>query len=211
MAEKHKIKFCIWDVGGVIYPYTLKFVHEFMKSRSEDMDLFNENNGAVGFDYDPFMLGKVNFDLMCKQLCRYCAVKFLPGICQQIDLAFRDGIGEFYEPTRRLMETMHEKGIKNGVLSNALPNLKDTADAFGLIDDDYVFCSFELGLLKPDLKIYEAVRDKLDCEFDEILFIDDKPANVAAAKSLGIQALVFDEENIEKEVMKIVSLKVKNK
>ena len=31
MAGKLKIKYCIWDVGGVIYPYTLKFVNEFMK------------------------------------------------------------------------------------------------------------------------------------------------------------------------------------
>ena len=37
MAGKLKIKYCIWDVGGVIYPYTLKFVNEFMKSRTEDM------------------------------------------------------------------------------------------------------------------------------------------------------------------------------
>lgn len=44
MAGKLKIKYCIWDVGGVIYPYTLKFVNEFMKSRTEDMAAFNENN-----------------------------------------------------------------------------------------------------------------------------------------------------------------------
>ena len=101
MAGKLKIKYCIWDVGGVIYPYTLKFVNEFMKSRTEDMAAFNENNGAVGFDYDAFMLGKVSFETLCRQLCKYCAVKFQPGIDAQINLAFRDGIGEFRETTRR--------------------------------------------------------------------------------------------------------------
>jgi len=69
MAGKLKIKYCIWDVGGVIYPYTLKFVNEFMKSRTEDMAAFNENNGAVGFDYDAFMLGKVSL----KRFAASCA------------------------------------------------------------------------------------------------------------------------------------------
>lgn len=109
MAGKLKIKYCIWDVGGVIYPYTLKFVNEFMKSRTEDMAAFNENNGAVGFDYDAFMLGKVSFETLCRQLCKYCAVKFQPGIDAQINLAFRDGIGEFRETTRRLMEQMKKR------------------------------------------------------------------------------------------------------
>ena len=105
------------------------------------MAVFNENNGAVGFDYDAFMLGKVSFETLCRQLCKYCAVKFQPGIDAQINLAFRDGIGEFRKTTHRLMEQMKKKGIVNGILSNALPNLKDTADAFGLIDENRIFCS----------------------------------------------------------------------
>ena len=204
MAGKLKIKYCIWDVGGVIYPYTLKFVNEFMKSRTEDMAAFNENNGAVGFDYDAFMLGQVSFETLCRQLCKYCAVKFQPGIDAQINLAFRDGIGEFRETTRRLMEQMKKKGIVNGILSNALPNLKDTADAFGLIDENRIFCSFDLGLLKPDPRIYESMREKLGCAFGEILFIDDKPANVEAAKALGINALVFNDGTAEKDVSRLM-------
>ncbi len=168
------------------------------------MAAFNENNGAVGFDYDAFMLGKVSFETLCRQLCKYCAVKFQPGIDAQINLAFRDGIGEFRETTRRLMEQMKKKGIVNGILSNALPNLKDTADAFGLIDENRIFCSFDLGLLKPDPRIYESMREKLGCAFGEILFIDDKPANVEAAKALGINALVFNDGTAEKDVSRLM-------
>ena len=52
--------------------------------------------------------------------------------------------------------------------------------------------------MKPDPRIYEVVREKLGCAFGEILFIDDKPANVEAAKALGINALVFNDETAEK-------------
>ena len=211
MVGKSKIKFCIWDVGGVIYSYSLKFLNEFMKSRTEDMELFNANNGAIGFDYDNFMRGKVSFETLCKQLCKYCGVKYQSGIDTQINLAFRDGIGEFKEVTHQLMEKMKDAGIENGLLSNAFPNLKDTADMFGLINQDYVFCSFDLGMLKPDVRIFEAVKEKLGCAYEEILFVDDKPANVAAAKSLGINALLFDEEKIEKDIYKLLGWKKKAK
>ena len=99
---------------------------------------------------------------------------------------------------------MKKKGIVNGILSNALPNLKDTADAFGLIDENCIFCSFDLGLLKPDPRIYETVREKLGCAFGEILFIGDKPANVEAAQALGINALVFNDGTAEKDVSRLM-------
>lgn len=102
------------------------------------------------------------------------------------------------------MEQMKKKGIVNGILSNALPNLKDTADAFGLINENRIFCSFDLGLLKPDPRIYESMREKLGCAFGEILFIDDKPANVEAAQALGINALVFNDGTAEKDVSRLM-------
>ena len=63
---------------------------------------------------------------------------------------------------------------------------------------------FDLGLLKPDPRIYESMREKLGCAFGEILFIDDKPANVEAAKALGINALVFNDGTAEKDVSRLM-------
>lgn len=85
MAGKLKIKYCIWDVGGVIYPYTLKFVNEFMKSRTEDMAAFNENNGAVGFDYDAFVFEENGI-----------LPAGLPGLLEQIAAAAAGTVREMF-------------------------------------------------------------------------------------------------------------------
>ncbi len=52
-----------------------------------------------------------------------------------------------------------------------------------------VFLSYEMGLMKPDLKIYQDVLQQAGIEANETLFLDDNPYNIAAAASLGIHAI----------------------
>lgn len=48
------------------------------------------------------------------------------------------------------------------------------------------YVSFELGMMKPDLAIYQHVLDDTGLQPPEILFVDDNEANCAAARSVGI-------------------------
>jgi len=56
---------------------------------------------------------------------------------------------------------------------------------------DHSFLSNEMGLIKPDPKIYQAVSDKLGIPFKEMIFIDDKEENIKAAEHLGITGIVI--------------------
>jgi len=63
---------------------------------------------------------------------------------------------------------------------------------FGLLDDfDAFFSSCYLGLRKPDRKIYQVALDVLQRDPEEVVFIDDREENVAAAASLGIHAIRY--------------------
>ncbi len=53
---------------------------------------------------------------------------------------------------------------------------------------DRCYASHEIGLLKPDPKVYEYVISDLSCEPAEVLFFDDTKKNVDAAEALGIRA-----------------------
>jgi putative hydrolase of the HAD superfamily len=48
-----------------------------------------------------------------------------------------------------------------------------------------------LGLRKPDAAIYNRALDILCRPAGRILFIDDRPENVAGATGVGIQGIVF--------------------
>ena len=53
---------------------------------------------------------------------------------------------------------------------------------------DFRFLSFELGLVKPDLAIFEAVADRLPVSRERILYFDDVALNADAARSFGFRS-----------------------
>jgi putative hydrolase of the HAD superfamily len=56
---------------------------------------------------------------------------------------------------------------------------------------DHEFYSCELGVHKPDPNYFTTLLDSLRAKPDEILFVDDNEANVAAAVSVGIRSELF--------------------
>jgi HAD superfamily hydrolase (TIGR01509 family) len=50
---------------------------------------------------------------------------------------------------------------------------------------DFRFLSFELGMVKPDREIFEAVAGRLPAAPAQVLFLDDNAANIEAAAATG--------------------------
>lgn len=81
---------------------------------------------------------------------------------------------------------------RTGVISNAWPDLrqdlaeKKAEDAF-----DVVVISAEVGVMKPDPRIYHIALDKAGVTAQEAAFVDDTPANVEAARMLGMHGILF--------------------
>lgn len=56
---------------------------------------------------------------------------------------------------------------------------------------DHLVLSYEVGLAKPDHRIYHEVVNKSGRRPESCLFIDDLKANVEAARAVGMQAIQF--------------------
>ncbi|MFM5878460.1 HAD family hydrolase [Aeromonas sanarellii] len=54
--------------------------------------------------------------------------------------------------------------------------------------------SARVRMMKPEPDIYRYLLVSFDLQAEECLFIDDSPANVAAAEALGLRGLVFTDE-----------------
>ena len=63
------------------------------------------------------------------------------------------------------------------------------APAIGLLED--VLVSGREGVAKPDAAIYALLIERYGLEPAHTVFIDDSPANVAAARALGLLGIVF--------------------
>jgi epoxide hydrolase-like predicted phosphatase len=56
---------------------------------------------------------------------------------------------------------------------------------------DVIIASAEVGLMKPDPGIYRLALERLGVHASEAVFVDDMPANVDAARAVGMHALRF--------------------
>lgn len=88
----------------------------------------------------------------------------------------------------------YEKSLKDkcyiGIFSNLTIFDKERLDKqVDLSKYDYVFLSFEMGLRKPEAKIYKYVQEHVPFAPEDILFIDDKKINVDNASKAGWDTL----------------------
>lgn len=92
-----------------------------------------------------------------------------------------------------LVGQLKEQQIPIALLSNIDEHLSKLIRDFGLYDlFEPCLLSCEIGIEKPDLKAYELLLTKLNLPAKEIMFIDDKPENIEAAKTIGLDALLFE-------------------
>ena len=81
---------------------------------------------------------------------------------------------------------------KVGLISNAWSGLRAfiSGQKFGDVFDEMII-SAEVGLMKPDPRIYHLALDKLGVQPGESVFLDDVLVNVEAARSVGMSAIQF--------------------
>jgi putative hydrolase of the HAD superfamily len=88
-------------------------------------------------------------------------------------------------------------------LSNTNPwHFSWCREHFKILDSfDAFILSYKEGCCKPDLEIYKRALAKSQAPPDQCLFIDDSAENVAAARQLTMQGIVFSSvEALEKEL-----------
>ncbi|MGB9669377.1 MAG: HAD family hydrolase [Anaerolineales bacterium] len=85
------------------------------------------------------------------------------------------------------------KDYKIGLLSNAWDDLRSLLkEEFAILElFDAVIISAEVGLIKPDARIYQLAADKLSISTNQAIFIDDVAENVEAARNSGMFAIQF--------------------
>jgi putative hydrolase of the HAD superfamily len=105
---------------------------------------------------------------------------------------------EILEPQLFLWaKLIRSKGYKTALLSNMhlrfAEHVRSKCSWLELFD--YKFFSAELRLVKPDPRIFEFALNEINLPAREILFIDDRAANVSAARSLGLTAIHYSDTN----------------
>lgn len=184
------MKNIVFDLGGVLFARdknkcTPEFVDFFRFIRTDPMPEF-----WVEYDRGTYTLDRVA-DCLCRmQGCTH--EKCLRYLREAVDRQ------EPVKPTERLVGELKAAGYGLYVLSNMSREFIDflrRVPVYGLFDGDVVSC--EEGTVKPERRIYEILLDRFSLVPSETLFIDDRPANIAAAREMGIGGFLFDPHDAE--------------
>ena len=119
-----------------------------------------------------------------------------PGIEPQIRHFFADRrrLVTEYDYSRDWLRELKERGYKIYILSNYSRDhfqyISRHFSFFGI--EDGMLVSYNVGLLKPDPRIYEALFEKYGLVPEECVFLDDSEKNIEGARKAGMQGIVFE-------------------
>lgn len=82
--------------------------------------------------------------------------------------------------------------FKTGLISNAWSDMRDYL-VRKKIDDtfDTLTISAEVGVAKPEVKIYHLALEQAQVKANEAVFVDDVSANIEACQQVGMKGILF--------------------
>jgi epoxide hydrolase-like predicted phosphatase len=183
------IQAVIWDLGGVLvrtenYAPRRSLAKRFGMTLEEIEDfVFSGESG------DRAQRGEIGVEQHWENQRKVLGL--IPAEMQNFRNQFWEGDrldNELVDYIRSLRQS-----YKTGLLSNAFSDLRRVVtDIWGFADAfDEMIISAEVGLVKPDPRIYHLALDRLGVAPEAAVFIDDYLRNVEGARAVSINAIHF--------------------
>jgi len=193
------IKAIIFDIGGVVIKTNHRKVHEYVKNKSGADYKYSLR------EYHNAETGKLKFETILKKIA--VANKLNGNDYVKI---YKFARRKFTNLDKKIVKMLgvFRKNYKLYVLSNTNTVHKVVNKKLGVYDFfNRVFLSTDMGLRKPDLKIYRLVLKKTGLKPQETVFIDDKKENIFAANKIGINGILFENYSGLKKDLKKLGIK----
>ena len=154
--------------------------------------------------------------LGCYETGRMTRAELFDEVCKTT--GFRGTIAEFSEffadiftpipPMIELHAELRQQGIPTYIFSNtndlAAGHIRRSFPFFSNFDG-YIY-SYEVGVMKPDARIYEALERRAGRRGGEILYLDDRAENVAAGAARGWQVILQESPEKTRAAMRELGL-----
>ncbi len=183
------IRHYVFDIGNVI----LKFDFGRAAARVADRCRLPEAEIVPALQpmHEDLETGRLSADDFIAEAVRRTGFTGYPA---EFRRAFQE-IFEVNEPIAALVEALHGAGQPLYLLSNT----SDLHVSFFTREYDRVFDRFrdavyshEAGCMKPDPAIFRIAAERFGLDPAETVYLDDLPANVAAAVDAGYRGLIYD-------------------
>ena len=185
----------VFDFGGVISVSPMEGWELYPFSAARGVD---RTTVAAGWKRYRHLWdgGFISFDEMYRRIFADAGVEISAADLEELwEIDAVGWIRNLRPETLDLMRMLKAQGKKLGILSNMSPDFHDrlfvprAADYRALADVE-VISGLE-KLYKPERPIYDLTQRRMGLSPERLLFLDDTPVNVNAARSYGWQAEVY--------------------
>ena len=103
----------------------------------------------------------------------------------------------------QLIRSLRGQSYKTGLISNAWNDLRQYI-ARQKFDDcfDSITTSADVGVVKPEARIYQVALDQLQIRANEAVFVDDFQVNIEGCEKVGMQGILFEDPDEVKQKLK---------
>ena len=103
---------------------------------------------------------------------------------------YRTELETLYNEAPAVIKVLSQK-YELGIIANQLDGLKERLQAFDLLQYfKYIISSWDIQVMKPDIRIFEYALDKVNCRPQEACMIGDRLDNdILPAKTLGMKTV----------------------
>ena len=186
-----KDKLILFDWGNIVESHTIGYTYK---------DAYNDLFKACGYKEKEDIYPK----LSKYKLTVIPTVKDFEHVYNKIvsDFNLKTTYKEFIDLYKKIFDKIdyhknvseYEKSLKDkcyiGIISNLTVFDKERLNKqVDLSKYDYLFLSFEMKCRKPEKEFYNIVNNEIPFNKEDILFIDDKQANIDMAKEFGWNTL----------------------
>lgn len=194
------IKSVVFDVGGVIKSDSAESIEKFVCNKLEiSKEQYYKVNNEIFPSFNKGEMSEFQYwKLFLKKLNSTKPIKSVKNVWKEA----HQKTFKINNKVVNIVKKIKKKGFKLAILSNATKSNVEI-NKKGKIYNLFETCilSSEVGLIKPDPKIYKLTLSKINAKPEETLFIDDRESNTKAAKKLGIKTILFkNSEQLEKEL-----------
>lgn len=183
------MKDIVFDFGGVLVDWNPRHLYKKVFASAEEMEWF------LGNVCTPAWNAQQDGGRSFAQAVSELKVEY-PKYAAQIEDFYNRWDETLAGPIKGAVEILRElksKGLRIYGLTNwsaeTFPIAFERFDFFKLLDG--IVVSGEEGLIKPDPEIYKRLLQRFDLQAPNCIFIDDNAGNIAAAKALGFEGIVF--------------------
>lgn len=191
------IKTIALDLGGVVVSISFKeAVRRFEELGVKDVGSLLNPFHQGGF-FGDLEGGRISAAQFQEEMSRSCGRPVSSEECRYACMGFIESV-----PTHNLdaVLRLRQEGYRVVLLSNTNPIVMDWAlspafDGRGHALSEYfdaLYLSYQHKMMKPDPAFFHAVLEGQRVRPEELLFVDDGPANIAAADRLGIRTMLVE-------------------